>query len=360
MSLAIVHTRAQLGIDAPAVSAEVHLSNGLPGFTIVGLPETAVKESKDRVRSAILNSYFEFPQKRITVNLAPADLPKEGGRYDLAIAIGILAASEQVPADNLANFEFLGELALGGQIRSIRGALSAVMASGSDGRTAIVPADNGSEAALCRSAAHLIANSLLAVCAHLHDRETLPSAAAPSSERPQQTKDLSDVKGQAQARRALEVAAAGGHNLLMFGPPGAGKSMLASRLAGILPPLAEDEALEVAAIRSISSRNNDQHWLTRPYRSPHHTSSAVALVGGGTHPRPGEITLAHRGVLFLDELPEFPRSVLEVMREPLESGQIHISRANAQVSYPAQFQLIAAMNPCPCGFLGDPQGRCRC
>lgn len=360
MSLAIVHTRAQLGIDAPQVTVEVHLSNGLPGFAIVGLPETAVKESKDRVRSAILNSHFEFPVKRITVNLAPADLPKEGGRYDLAIAIGILAASEQVPAEHLPDYEFIGELALSGDIRPVRGCLPAVLASGRAKRTCVVPVDNAAEASLCRDAPHLLANHLLAVCAHLHQRENLPTTQPVQPGQYAHSQDLADVKGQAQARRALEVAAAGGHNLLLFGPPGAGKSMLASRLPGILPPLAEQEALEVAAIGSIAGSNVIQSWCTRPFRSPHHTSSAIALVGGGTHPKPGEITLAHKGVLFLDELPEFPRSVLEVMREPLESGCIHISRANAQVSYPAQFQLIAAMNPCPCGFLGDKNGKCTC
>ena len=360
MSLAIVHTRAQLGIDAPPVTVEVHLSNGLPSFTVVGLPETAVKESRDRVRSAILTSHFEFPIKRITVNLAPADLPKEGGRYDLAIAIGILAASEQIPADQLDRYEFIGELALSGAIRPVRGCLPALVAGAKAGRTCIAPAANGMEAGLCRDSAHRLADHLLAVCAHLHRRETLPTAPPAIAAAVPPGPDLADVKGQTQARRALEVAAAGGHNLLLFGPPGAGKSMLASRLPGLLPPLDEVESLEVAAIYSIAGDKELHNWLRRPFRNPHHTASPIALVGGGSHPRPGEITLAHKGVLFLDELPEFPRAALEVMREPMESGWIHLSRASAQVTYPAQFQLIAAMNPCPCGFLGDSQRRCAC
>lgn len=359
MALSIVYSRAQLGITAPLVTVETHLSNGIPGFAIVGLPETAVKESKDRVRSAILNSHFEFPRKRITVNLAPADLPKEGGRYDLAIALGILAASEQIPEEGLAGCEWLGELALSGEIRPVKGCLPAALASGQEGRCLVVPTENGAEAALCRNTQTLCANNLLQVCAHIHQREALPKAEPALFEQLEEVLDLADVKGQLQARRALEIAAAGGHNLLFYGPPGTGKSMLASRLPGILPPLQEQEAIEVAAIRSVTGAGAGRYWCQRPFRAPHHTASAVALVGGGSHPKPGEISLAHHGVLFLDELPEYPRQVLEVMREPLENGCISISRASAQVAFPAQFQLLAAMNPCPCGYWGDP-GRCRC
>nr|WP_298376670.1 YifB family Mg chelatase-like AAA ATPase [uncultured Halomonas sp.] len=362
MALAIVTTRAGLGLEAPEVLVEVHLSNGLPGLTLVGLPETAVRESRERVRSALLNAGFDFPTtRRITVNLAPADLPKEGGRFDLPIALGILVASEQIPVSALEGLECLGELALDGRLRSINGALPVALATQKAGRRLLLPGSNANEAALAGDLAVLPAEHLGQVVAHLLGHDVIPPHRLAIPALPDSTsEDLADVRGQYQARRALEVAAAGGHNLLFAGPPGTGKTMLASRLPGILPPLSHEEALEVAAIRSVCGLGLLERWGERPFRSPHHTASGVALVGGGSKPRPGEISLAHQGVLFLDELPQFDRSVLEVMREPLESGRIHIARASHQRCFPANFQLVAAMNPCPCGHLGDPRQDCVC
>ncbi|RYZ98570.1 MAG: ATP-dependent protease, partial [Moraxellaceae bacterium] len=359
MSLAILYTRAKLGVNAPLVTVEVHLSAGLPSLSIVGLPETAVKESKDRVRSAIINSHLEFPSRRITVNLAPADLPKEGGRYDLAIALGILAASGQIPLQMLDKYEFLGELALSGELRPVTGALPAALACADSKRELIISNDNATEAALSNTRV-FGSKSLLQVSAHLHEREPLFEAHPPEVSQTEYLLDMQDVKGQAQAKRALEIAASGGHNLLFYGPPGTGKTMLASRLPGILPKLNEQEMLEVAAVYSVASQSKSQSWHNRPFRAPHHTASAIALVGGGSNPRPGEISLAHCGVLFLDELPEFHRTALEVLREPLESGEVRISRARTQVCFPARFQFVAAMNPCPCGYFGNNDGRCRC
>lgn len=365
MPLAVLYSRAISGMDAPLVTVEVHIANGLPSFTIVGLPEAEVKESKDRVRAALQNAQFEFPPRRITVNLAPADLPKESGRFDLPIALGILAATGQIPSNSLDQYEWAGELALTGELRAIRGALAMTYGAVQSGRSFVLPEQNGAEAALVRKATVYPARSLLQICAHLAGRAPLQLCTAlgvaPAEAHSSQYLDMEEVKGQVQARRALEIAAAGGHSVLMAGPPGTGKSMLAARLPGILPPMTEDEALESAAMQSLSSGGfNVIHWMRRPYRAPHHTASAVALVGGGSNPRPGEISLAMNGVLFLDELPEFDRKVLEVLREPLESGRITISRAARQADFPARFQLIAAMNPCPCGYLGHYSGKCRC
>ena len=362
MSLAVLHSRALAGMDAPEVTVEVHLANGLPSFTIVGLPETEVKEARDRVRAALVNAHFEFPARRLTVNLAPADLPKESGRFDLPIALGILAASGQLPADRMNEYEFAGELSLTGGLRPIRGALAMAYTAYRSGRSFVLPRASAEEASLVRDARILAADTLLEVCAHLAQRVCLqPYAAGAAAATQPEYPDLSDVKGQAQAKRALEIAAAGGHSLLMVGPPGTGKSMLAARFPGILPPMSDAEALESAALQSLGSGGfRVEQFRRRPFRAPHHSASSVALVGGGSDPRPGEISLAHHGVLFLDELPEFERRVLEVLRGPLESGSVAISRAARQAEFPARFQLIAAMNPCPCGFLGHFNGRCHC
>jgi len=362
MSLAVLHSRALTGMDAPEVTVEVHLSGGLPSFTIVGLPEAEVKEARDRVRAALVNAHFEFPARRLTVNLAPADLPKESGRFDLPIALGILAASGQLPADRLDEYEFAGELSLTGDLRPIRGALAMTYKAHRCGRAFVLPRASAEEASLVRDAQILPAKTLLEVCAHLARRESLqPYIGELAATTQADYLDLADVKGQTQAKRALEIAAAGGHSLLMLGPPGTGKSMLAARFAGILPPMSDAEALESAALQSLGSGGfRLEQFRRRPFRAPHHSASSVALVGGGADPRPGEISLAHHGVLFLDELPEFERKVLEMLREPLESGRVAISRAARQAEFPARFQLIAAMNPCPCGYLGHFSGKCRC
>jgi len=360
MSLSIIYTRAQFGIDAPQVIVEVHISKGLPSLTMVGLPELAVRESKERVRSALINSGFEFPMRRVTINLAPADLPKQGGRYDLAIAIGILLATNQIDGAEIQTSEFVGELALTGELRPVSGILPTAIACSKHKQTLFIAKENAAEASLAHDANIYAASDLNELCQHLkgvlklcplsYDAQDILEHGLP---------DLCDVKGQVQARRALEVSAAGRHNLLFYGPPGTGKSMLASRLPGILPSLNKHQVVDVASVYSLSglSRKSEQ-LFSAPFRSPHHTASSVSLVGGGSQPKPGEISLAHLGVLFLDELPEFGRSVLEVLREPIESGEIRISRAKASVTFPANFQLLAAMNPCPCGYLGHPKIAC--
>lgn len=375
MSLALVQSRALLGLQAPPVTVEVHLANGLPSFTLVGLADVEVKEARERVRSALQNAGLEFPHnKRITVNLAPADLPKDSGRFDLPIALGILAASGQIDTAQLAGYEFAGELSLSGQLRPVRGALATSLAlhTGQVQARLVLPPGSAEEAALVPDAQVYRARHLLDVVRQflppggLLDTDPAPDEDgwARMSAQAAQTAaigaDLADVKGQAGARRALEIAAAGGHSLLLLGPPGSGKSMLAQRLAGILPAMSVDEALQSAAVASLAGRFDLARWGQRPTCSPHHTASAVALVGGGSPPRPGEISLADHGVLFLDELPEFARPALEALREPLESGQITIARAAQRAQFPARFQLIAAMNPCPCGYLGASQRACRC
>ncbi|WLI76600.1 YifB family Mg chelatase-like AAA ATPase [Kosakonia sp. H02] len=359
MALSVIYTRAVLGVTAPLVTVEVHISNGLPGLTIVGLPETTVKEARDRVRSAVINSGYEFPAKRITINLAPADLPKEGGRYDLPIAIALLAASEQINVSELSHYEFVGELALTGALRGVPGAISCVIDAVNASRQIIIAKENEAEASLAETPACLVANHLLEVCAFLEGKKTLSPPEPLTFCEEVHSEDLSDIIGQEQGKRALEITAAGGHNLLLIGPPGTGKTMLASRMGGLLPPLNNREALESAAVMSVVNTTAlTHHWKRRPFRAPHHSASLTAMVGGGSIPGPGEISLAHNGVLFLDELPEFERRVLDALREPIESGQIHISRTRAKVTYPARFQLIAAMNPSPTGHYQGNHNRC--
>ena len=366
MSLAVLHSRALDGLAAPEVTVEVHLANGLPSFTLVGLADTEVKEARERVRAALLHSGLEFPHnKRITVNLAPADLPKESGRFDLPIALGILAASGQIDAQKLAHCEFAGELSLAGDLRPVRGSLAMALALKRQGteRTLVLPQVSAREAALVEGLSIRMAAHLLDVVQAMlpgEQAQALPVAHPVQVGRPPSLPDLREVKGQSIAKRALELAATGGHSLLMVGPPGTGKSMLAQRFAGLLPALGEAQALESAAVLSLVGAFDARQWTQRVLRTPHHSASSVALVGGGTPPRPGEISLAHEGILFLDELPEFPRAALEALREPLESGRILISRAARQAEFPARFQLVAAMNPCPCGHHGSALRACRC
>lgn len=361
MAFALVFSRALVGVVAPLVQVEVHLANGLPQFNLVGLPDAQVRESRERVRAALANCGFKFPSRRITVNLAPADLPKQSSRFDLPIALGILAASGQIADQHLENYEFAGELALSGELRPVQGALPMAVAVGKNGRQFVLPASSAAEGVLAGQTAILPARHLLEVCQHLTGARQLPvqhpAVVVTGPEYP----DMADVRGQQHIKRALEIAAAGGHHVLMVGPPGTGKSMLAARFPGICPPLSDDEALEVAALQASSQdRFSVDQWRRRPFRHPHHSVTAAAMTGGGPHARPGEVSLAHCGTLHLDEMAEFARSVLEMLREPMETGAITISRAARKLNYPARFQLVGAMNPCPCGYRGHPSGRCHC